>query len=197
MVLEHRHFITSEEYLEIDRASQDMKYEYIDGHMYAMSGGTINHGQIAYNMANLVHTHLTSKACRFFQSDVRFQVAEGKYLHPDISVSCNPEDWQQGDADTIRFPCLVVEVLSPSTEVRDRRVKWKFYQACPSIQEYVLVNTQCQLVEVFRRQADGNTWLYQQFRPGQEVSLVSVGLKFPLAALYNFTGVPVEEEEIE
>ena len=61
----------------------------------------------------------------------------------------------------------------------------------------MLVNTQCQLVEVFRRQADGNIWLYQQFRPGQEVSLTSVSLKFPLAAFYNLTSVPVEEEEIE
>ena len=66
MTLEHKHFITPEEYLEIDHASQDVKYEYIDGRMYAMSGGTINHGQIAYNMANLVHTHLKSKTCRFF-----------------------------------------------------------------------------------------------------------------------------------
>jgi len=197
MALEHKHFITPEEYLAIDRASQDVKYEYIDGRMYAMSGGTINYGQIAYNMANLVHTHLKSKTCRFFQSDVRFQVAEGKYFYPDVSVSCNPQDWQQGNADTIHFPCLVVEVLSLSTEARDRRIKWKHYQACPSIQEYVLVNTQCQLVEVFQRQADGNMWLYQQFGPGQEVDLASIDLRFSIAALYELTSVPIEEEETE
>jgi Uma2 family endonuclease len=197
MALKREHFITPEDYLEIDRASEGVKYEYIDGHMHAMSGGTINHGQIAYNMANLVHTHLKGKTCRFFQSDVRFQVAEGKYFYPDLSVSCNPQDWLEGDADTIHAPCLVVEVLSPSTETRDRRVKWNFYQACLSIQEYVLVNTQCQLVEVFRRHADGNIWLYQQFRPGQEVSLTSVGLTFSLAALYDLTSVPIKEKEIE
>ena len=60
--------------------------------------------------------------------------------------------------------------------------------------KYVLVNTQCQLVEVFQRQSDGNLWLYQQFGPGQEVDLASIGLKFPLAAFYDLTSVPVEEE---
>jgi Uma2 family endonuclease len=191
MALRREDFITPEEYLEIDRASQDVKYEYIDGHMYAMSGGTADHARITYNMANLLDAHLENGSCRFFQSDVRVQVAEKKYFYPDVTVSCDPED-QQGSIDIVHFPRLIVEVLSSSTEACDRRKKFIAYQACPSVQEYVLVNTQCQMVEVFRRQADGEIWLYRQFRPGQKVELVSIAFTFPTAALYRLTDVPTE-----
>jgi Uma2 family endonuclease len=197
MAVQHERWISSEEYLEIDRASPDVKYEYIDGHMYAISGGTIDHAQIAMNLIRALDDHLQRGSCRVFSSDVRVQVAEKKYFYPDVTVSCNPEDWQQGKSDIIRFPRLVIEVLSPSTEARDRRKKSPSYQAYPTIQEYALISTECQWVEVFRRYTDGNMWLYQQYEPDQIVELASVRLTIPLSHIYRFTDVPEVHEDID
>lgn len=197
MAVQREHWISPEEYLEIDRASLDVKYEYIDGHMYAMSGGTIDHAQIAMNLIRALADHFQTGSCRVFSSDVRVQIAEKKYFYPDVTVSCNPEDWQQGKLDIIHFPRLAIEVLSPSTEARDRRKKAPSYQACPTIQEYALISTQYQMVEVFRRHADGNMWLYHQYGPGQEAELASVKLIIPLADIYRLTDISEQEVEEE
>jgi Uma2 family endonuclease len=189
-IQQHKYWVSPEEYLEIDRASLDVKYEYIDGDMYAMSGGTIDHARIAMNLIRALDDHLQRGLCRVFFSDVRAQVAEHKYFYPDVTVSCNPEDWQQGKIDTIRSPRLIIEVLSPSTEARDRGKKSLSYQACPTLQEYVLINTQYQLVEIFRRHAGSNLWLYQHYGPGQTVELVSVKLTIPVSEVYRLTDVP-------
>ena len=192
MAVQRERWISPEEYLQIDRASPDIKYEYVDGHMYAMSGGTIEHAQIAMNMIRALADHLQGGPCRVFPSDVRVQVAEKKYFYPDVTVSCAPEDWQRG-VDIIRTPRLVVEVLSPTTETNDRVQKFRFYKACPSIQEYVLISTQYQEVEIYHRQ--GDIWTYQQFGPGQQVRLASVDLTIPLANIYNLTDIPEQEAE--
>ena len=195
MALQREHWVSVEEYLAIDRASPDVKYEYMDGHMYAMSGGTIDHAEIAANLFFLLRRYLRGKSCRAFSSDVRVQVAERKYYYPDVTVSCNSDDWQQGSNDIVRTPRLVVEVLSPSTESFDRGKKFRVYQACPSIEEYVLIYTTHQMVEIYRRQ--GKLWAYQQFGPGQQVELVSISFALPIADLYVNTDVPEREPEDE
>jgi Uma2 family endonuclease len=196
MAIRREHWISPEEYLEIDKASPNKKYEYEDGHIYAMSGGTTEHAQIAQNLITALTTHFAEGPCRAFSSDMRVQVAEQKYYLPDVVVTCNPEDTQRG-VDIIRSPRLVIEVLSPSTETRDRGRKLITYQACPSIQEYVLVSTALQMVEVFRRHTDSNMWLYQQFRPSQEVEFTSINFTIPMTDLYKLTGIPEQEPEEE
>jgi Uma2 family endonuclease len=193
MAVRKEHWISPEEYLKIDRASVDVKYEYMDGQMYAMSGGTVNHAEIALNLLIALREHLGDGPCHAFSSDVRVQVAEEKYYYPDVTVSCNPEDWQQGANDMVRTPRLVVEVLSPSTESFDRGKKFRTYQACPSIEEYVLIRTEYQEVEIYNRQSD--IWTYRRFEPGQDIELRSIGLTIPLAALYRRTDVPEQEPD--
>jgi Uma2 family endonuclease len=192
MVLQRERWISSEEYLELDRASLDVKYEYDDGHMYAMSGGTVEHGQIAINMIRALANHFGQGPCRAFSSDTKTQVAESKYYYPDVTVSCNPEDRQRG-VTIIRSPRLVMEVLSPSTETNDRGRKFRAYRACPSIQEYILVSSQHQEVEIYQRQ--GDVWVYRQFGPGQQVPLVSIGLSIAMADIYWLTDIAEQEPE--
>jgi len=198
MALSHERRISLEEYLEIDRTS-DVKYEYDSGHVYAMAGGTQAHARIAYNMANLLDACLENKPCRFFLSDVKVQVAEDKYYYPDVTVTCNPEDIKDS-LDIIRAPRLIVEVLSPTTEYKDRGRKLRAYQACDSVEEYVLINTQQQAVEIYRRlpsvdmlQIPQGDWAYRQYGSGENVELVSVSLMFPIEALYRLTDVPEQE----
>ena len=160
--------------------------------MYAMSGGTIEHARIATNMIQALDAHFGEGPCRTFSSDVRVQVAEEKYFYPDVTVSCNPEDSERG-VDTIRFPRFIVEVLSPSTENYNRGKKFRSYQKCPSIQEYVLISSEHQEVEIYHRHKD--VWVYQQFEAGQEIRLASFNLTIPMATLYRLTNVPEQESE--
>jgi Uma2 family endonuclease len=200
MAFPHEPWISPEEYLEIDRAS-DLKYEYDNGHIYAMAGGTQAYARIAYNMANLLDAHLTNKPCRFFLSDVKVQVAEDKYYYPDVTVTCNPEDIKDS-LDVICAPRLIVEVLSPGTEYKDRGTKLRAYQACDSIEEYILMSTRQQAVEIYRRlpptdlpQIPQGDWAYRQYGPGEKVELTSIGLSFPIEALYRLTDVPEQQAD--
>ncbi len=198
MLFPRERWTSPEEYLEIDRAS-DLKYEYDNGRVSALAGGTQAHARIAYNMANLLDAHLTNTPCRFFLSDVRVQVAEEKYYYPDITVTCNPEDIED-NLDIIRAPRLIVEALSPSTEYKDRGTKLRAYQACQSIEECILISTRQQLVELYRRlpptdlpKIPPGDWAYRQYGPGETVELISIRLTFPIEALYRLTDVPVQE----
>jgi len=194
MAVQREQWISPEEYLAIDRASPDVKYEYMDGHMYAMAGGSRNHARIAMNLGTIVDAHLGDGPCRAYSSDVRAKVSESKYLLPDLTVTCSPED-MPGEEDMIYSPRLVVEVLSPSTEAHDRGKKFKAYQKCPSIEEYVLIRTEYQEVEIYNRH--GDIWTYRRFGPGQEVELLSINLSIPIAALYSRTDVPEPDPEQE
>ncbi len=117
--------------------------------------------------------------------------SEVQYFYPDVSVSCDLRDTEE-IKDTLHYARLIVEVLSPTTELRDRTRKFVQYQQCQTIQEYVLVSQQCQQVEVFTR--NGKKWVYQLFGPGEVVELLSVGVQFPIEMLYEDVPLPVEDE---
>ena len=173
-----------EDYLALERTSIEIRYEFIDGQVYMLAGGTINHSIISANIIRELGTLLRGKPCRVHTSDMKVQVSKKRYLYPDVSVSC--DNREQGTAETLRNPCLIVEVLSRSTEARDRGEKFACYRECPTVQEYVMVNTQQPTVEVFRR-ASGNFWTLHIFGPGDMVDLVSLNVSFPVTAVYENT----------
>jgi Uma2 family endonuclease len=184
-----------EEFWQLERTTPDVRYEYIDGHVYAMSGGTVEHAWIAMNMVRLLDEQLQSGPCRVFNSDVHVQVSEDRYVLLDASISCDVADTQIGN-QTIRSPHLVVEVLSPSTERFDRGTKFALYQECASIEEYVLIGSQRQSVEVYRRDGEkGEQWTYRRYKPGQEVILESLDLYLPFDTIYARVRVPVEDHD--
>src|SRR5438876_12075348 len=107
-----RTHMSVEDYLALDRSSLDAKYEYIDGQVYLMAGGSFNHSTISSNVLSLLRSRLRGSPCHAYNSDVRVCIFASKYVLPDVSVSCHPSD--QGTSDTMEYPHLVVEVLSPS-----------------------------------------------------------------------------------
>ncbi len=142
-------------YHELERLSPDRKYEYIDGIAYMMSGGSVAHDRINRNISAALDRQLGSGPCTVFGVDVQVLIGTKKngkphYVYPDGTVSCDRADRRPGNT-LIASPRLVVEVLSPGTEVRDRGIKWKAYQQCPTIQEIVLVSQFAQHVEVWQR----------------------------------------------
>lgn len=175
--------MTVEEYLELEENSP-IKHEYIDGHVYAMAGGTLDHGAIAANIIAHVHPHLRGGPCRIYDSDVKVRLGPRRFVYPDASVTCDPRDRANGRATFINHPRLVVEVLSPSTAEYDQGDKFTMYCGLDSFAEYILVSTGEMRVEVRTRGADG-TWRTRLYDPGDDIALESIDLRVPVTAFYE------------
>ena len=184
---EPRH-MTVDEWRELERTNPDAKYEYIDGQVYLMSGGSLAHSRIGTNTVRAIEDALGNQSCYVYNSDASVRVSETRYTYPDASVSCDPGDQPTLEQMEVKAPRVVVEVLSDSTEGKDRIRKANWYHACPTIQEYMLIATKYQAVEIQRRA--GDEWTLHLFGPGDEIDLVSIDVRFPLAVLYRGTTVP-------
>src|SRR6266480_3019182 len=123
--MKRRVTMSFEQYFEFEENSPDTRCEYLDGYVYMMSGGSANHAAISGNIYAILRSLLRGSQCRVYNSDMKVRVSEQQYFHPDVTVSCDPND--SGTAAVIRSPRLVVEVLSPSTEARDRGRKLQCY----------------------------------------------------------------------
>ena len=178
-----------DEWRELERSSHDVKHEYIDGQVYAMSGGSLAHSRISLNVCNTLEAALETagKPCFVYNSDAAARLSARRYTYPDASVTRDEGDRSTPDKTEVQVPRVIVEVLSDSTEAYDRGRKFGYYRACPHVQEYVLIATKYQLVEVYRRMAP--RWTYDAYGPGDEVELMSIDVRFPVAALYRNAGV--------
>lgn len=143
-------YMTVEEYLAFD-ATSSVKHEFMDGHVFAMSGSTLRHNTIAGNFHSLLKASLGVGPCRVFISDVKVKIASlNCFYYPDITVSCVASST---DATFIENPELIIEVLSPSTAALDRREKLLSYRNLKSLKEYVIVHQSQKHIEVFQKKA--------------------------------------------
>ncbi len=174
--------MTPEEYLEWE-AKQELRYEYIDGEILAMTGGTIPHNKVYFNLYTAVRPHLSQRGCEPYVADVKVQANENsRYFYPDLVVTCHPYDLKA--RDFIQHPTLIVEVLSPSTASYDRGNKFKYYRQIPSLQEDVLVDSESTLVEVYRR-GEGKMWFCNYYEAGEAIALESIEFQCPIEFLYE------------
>lgn len=182
--------MTVEEYLEWE-PRQDIRHEYVNGEVFAMTGGTIPN-DIALNLYTALRPHLRSQGCRINVADVKVQVNPASpYYYPDIIVSCNPQDLNA--RKFIQFPKLIVEVLSPGTEAKDRGEKFTYYQTMPSLQEYVLIDSEKIAVECYRR-GEGRMWLYYPYRAGDVITFESLEFECLINLLYENVTFELEKE---
>lgn len=181
MALEHTSIMSVEQYFQLEENSPDTRYEYIDGYVYMMSGGSANHAAISGNIYAILRGLLRGSQCRVYNSDMKVRVSEQKYFHPDVTVSCDPYD--RGTTAFIRSPRLVVEVLSPSTEARDRGRKLHCYLACPTIEEYVLVDARFIRIEIYRKEQ--KKWVYEAYEAEDEVEFTTLRVRFPIEDAYE------------
>jgi Uma2 family endonuclease len=186
--------LTPQEYFDWE-AQQLERHEYFDGEVYAMAGGTMAHADIALNIATTAKGYLAGR-CKVRNSDAKVGITEnGPFTYPDVSVSC--DDGDRSAQNFIQSPCLIIEVLSPSTEAYDRGGKFKLYRRLSSLQEYVLVGSESQSVEVFRRKASGS-WEFTAYGEGDEVTLSSIDLVVAIGVFYeDVVLVPTETMEAE
>ncbi|HEV2327542.1 MAG TPA: Uma2 family endonuclease [Verrucomicrobiae bacterium] len=171
-----------EDYLTAEEGSE-VRHEYLGGLVYALAGETRAHGIIVLNLAFAIREHLRGKPCEVHAKDIRvnFDMRNDEYFYyPDIVVTCDKRD---NHPRWIRFPKLIIEVLSESTERVDRREKFFAYTSIPSLEEYALVGQAQKEVTVFRR---GNRWKAERFSGARaKVSLASVKFPLPPGAIYE------------
>ena len=191
--------LTAAEYLAIESTSE-IRHEFLDGEMFAMSGGSLWHNLIKDNFARAVANRLSGGTCRVVTSDQRLKVdATGHYTYPDVLVFCGPPVMEDGVHHTLTNASLVAEVLSNSTEKYDRGLKFSHYRRLDTLQEYLLIAQDRFSVEVFQRQDAGSSsagsdaWLLSAAAEREaEVRLSSLGITVPLAEIYAGVEFPPE-----
>ncbi len=122
-----------DEWRELERSSSDAKHEYIDGRVYLILGGSRAHSRISSNAVRTLEDALARKQCTVYNSDVSVCLSKTRYTYPDVPVTCDDRDQPTPEEIEVRFPRLIVEVLSDSTEAYDRGRKFGYYRACPTI----------------------------------------------------------------
>ena len=185
-------YMTEEQYLALDEAT-DGNYEFYDGYVIMlrppssayddqavldMAEGSVVHAALCAHMAGMLSSALADSPCMIYSGDVRLKLAERRYVYADMTVACSE---QKGTMLT--NPVVVIEVLSRLTEQRDRGVKLNAYKASLSVQEYVLIGSEYQAIEVHRR--EGSLWRQYQYREGDMVELKSLGVHFPFDEVYR------------
>ena len=173
--------MTVEEYFAFDEATE-VRYEYIDGEIIPVSGGTLYHGIIMANASGELRQLLKGSDCRVISSDMRNRVTPTRYVYPDFCVVCGRAATDER-AVTLWNPTLVGEVTSPSSMDRDRGEKRHFYLSIASLQFYLVIDQYRIYVELFQRQDDG--WQRREYSDPQAIlPLDSLGCELPLAEIY-------------
>ncbi len=169
--------ISEADYLEGEPLS-DIKHEYIDGEVFAMAGAKMAHNRIVSNVNAFLNVHLKDSHCESASSDMKVKI-NTRYFYPDVLVDCSGLDDEESFTET---PTLIVEVLSKSTRRMDKTIKHDAYLVIPTLQEYVIIETDVVDIEVFKR-SEG--WLPQHYFLGDEIHLDSIDLTLSVEEIYH------------
>ena len=179
-------YMSEADYLAFEEQSE-IKHEYARGRVYEMAGADWNHVMITQSTSSALYAQLRGKSCKVGTNDLRLKVKSKKvsYRYPDVMVYCGDEDYADERNDTLKNPLVIVEVLSPSTALKDRNEKLDEYLQSTTLQEYVLVTQHEAKVEVFSRHESGK-WLYDKYK-GLEASLLlaSIDCTLDLSRIYR------------
>ncbi len=176
--------MTEAEYLAFERGSSE-KHEYVDGEVFAISGGTGDHAAVAANLIRELGNAVFGRGCRVLTSDMRIKIpGAARYVYPDASVVCAEPEYTDETRDTLTNPQVVVEVLSDSSEAYDRGEKFEAYQTIASLSCYVIASQTKARLEVFTRQEDGG-WLLRSYGPGEHAALASIDCRLDVNRVYT------------
>lgn len=177
---------TLEEYLELDRRSED-RLEYWGGEVFSMSGVSEAHSEVETNLISYLKPRLAKRGCRVFAANMRIKVPSLlPYRYGDFSALCGTAQFEKmGGVDVLTNPALIVEVLSDSTEGFDRGEKFLHYKSIPSFCEYLLIAQHRLHVSHFVRQDDG-AWVQRDYSDlPAVVKLASLGCELTLGEIYE------------
>ena len=173
--------ISVTDYLEGELISE-IKHEYVNGDVYSMAGAKRAHNIVSMNLSTALHNHLRGTPCRVFASDMKVAIqtaTEDYFYYPDLHVSCENTKSEHFNSQ----PKLIIEVLSDSTERKDRAEKFHNYRKIESLQDYVLIAQDCQRVEIYSRSKAWDLALFTE--ETQAFCFQSVALELTLADIYQ------------
>lgn len=187
--LTEKDFYTVEEYLAFERAAE-FKHEYSSGEIVAMAGATREHNLITGNVARRLGNQLEGKPCETYSNDMRVRTSPTAYAYPDVVVVCDEPQFEDSELDTLLNPTVVVEVLSKSTEARDRGEKFSDYRAIESVKDIAFVSQYRPRVEHYVRQANDEWILHEVSDPAGAIVLRSIECTLTLAEIYERVKFP-------
>lgn len=179
--------ITPAEYLEGERASE-IRHEYIDGKVYAMSGASAEHNEICGDAYTMLKNHLRGGSCRVFMEAVKVELSDNlgdAFYYPDVFVTCEPKG---EDTHVMREPKLIIEVISPSTARHDRGEKLAAYKRIPSVEEIVIIEQEWPEIFVTRRSDNWKRHIYTMM--DSVIEFASVGMTIKVADIYQSNPFP-------
>ena len=176
--------VTVEEYLEGEKDSS-VKHEYVDGRVFAFAGASDAHNGIVVNLVGQFYDAAREKGCRLYTSDMKVKVLNSRFYYPDVMIVCDKDD----DSDYIKErPCLIIEVLSRSTANTDRREKVDAYLSLPTLQSYILVDSQMKRIEAFTWTPEG--WREEHWQGSGDVPFPCLDTSLNFDAIYRGLDVP-------
>ena len=177
-------YYSVEEYLQLEQ-QDDMRYEYHNGEVFAMAGGSMNHSNIANNITRCLDDVFTEKDCGAFQEGIKVEVKKNTtYVYPDVVLTCNADDL--ADGYLIKNPVIVVEVISPSSGSYDRGVKSTWYRRIPSLRYYLLISQTGPLIELYSRSSSTALFQVQDFSSLEDViSFPELNFSLSLQQIYR------------
>ncbi|WP_196221131.1 Uma2 family endonuclease [Sansalvadorimonas verongulae] len=181
---EQLHFMSPDEYLAFEQQA-DVKHEYVNGLIASMAGASRSHNLLTLAFVTMLRAHLRGTPYQTYASDRKVDAShKGStvFYYPDIMVACHP--LQSGNGQYVEDkPQIIVEVLSPSTEARDRMEKLSAYTSIPGLKEYVLVSQNKLAIDVYRHSGKG--WEIVRYRDNDAISLNSIAFSASLKDVYE------------
>ncbi len=188
---------TPHQYLTMERAAE-FKSEYVNGEIVAMAGASREHILIVTNLVRELSSHLRTGSCETYSNDMRTRVHPTRYTYPDVVVACDAE-FEDASLDVLLNPLVIIEVLSPTTEVDDRGWKFAHYRRSPTLTDYVMISQDRPSVEHYSRHGQ-DLWTLREYDALTDVlPLPSLSCELRLADIYERVVFPPEEppEEAE
>ncbi len=187
---------TVEEYLAMNAASEE-KWEYHDGHVYAMAGGTPKHSRVSANVIAALTNGLKDQDCVPYTSDAQLHIAsQNRYVYPDAMVICGKEEYADDKQLQLTNPILIIEVLSESTKIKDEGEKFNWYKTIPSFKEYVLIESTAVFVKSFYREENDLWKIASAYKLTDSIYLHSLQISLSLKDIYNkIEGVIITENQ--
>ena len=174
--------ISAEDYLTMEENST-IRHEYVDGYIHAMAGGTRAHNEITLNIGAELHREVKHTPCKIYMNDVKLKIAHNNsYYYPDLMLGCSRNE---DDNLSLSNPCLLIEVLSKSTELTDRREKLIAYQSISSLREYCLVSQDKYRLERYHRLSESELWHLTVYEKGDDVQFSCLEFKLSMEDIYT------------
>lgn len=178
---------TIAEYISLEKEA-NTKYEYHDGKVFALAGGSINHGLLCGNIYSELRNGLEGKGsnCKTLTSEIKLKVkGQNSFVYPDSMVICGEIETSKEEKNSVTNPILIVEVMSKSTSNYDRGDKFFLYKKIPSLQEYVLIEQDKSQIDVFYKKPGSDLWLISRYETiDSKLELRSINIEIEISKLY-------------